>query len=597
MQTNWQLEKYFYNSISDKNLTQDIENLTKLVESFIYEYKGKITDLNTLEMKTFLEKEADLSSKFTKIFFYLSYLQSLDTQNQEVLKKNGEMEILATKLSNDLLFISQELKEMGYEKLIEISKQKELSDYQNYFYQTAENIKYLLDEKTEKALNLASLSGGNAFVKLYEELTGSFEFRLSPEIAKILNKSEMVTFEEIWSLKMHTKEEVRKASVESINEVFGSLANQIVLGNTYNSVVKDWSSQKQIRGFETVMSKRNISEEMPNEVIDLLLSTTKENYHIYQRFLKIKAKFLGYEKFKTWNLSAPISDVETKIEFEKGVKIVQEVLENFDSEFAKFFVEMFESGRVDVFPKKGKRGGAFASYEKNFHSFVMLNYTDTVTDVSTIAHEIGHAFHGYLSQKQPQQVYDSVLCLAETASVFTETLLANKLLEVLETKMEKANFLNDYLGGIMATIFTQVRYVSFEKEIHESIDSGKDLNYQDFNKIWRQKTAEQYGGMVEFSLSEDKDIGWSVIPHIFHTPFYCYSYAFGNLLSLSLFSQYQKEGASFIPKYKEILSKGSSQTPYNMLIENGIDIKSKDFYENGFLAISKLLDEFEELAG
>lgn len=597
MQTNWQLDKYFYNSLSDKNLTQDIENLTKLVESFIYEYKGKIADLNTLEMKLFLEKEADLSSKFTKIFLYLNYLQSLDTQNQEVLKKSGEMEILATKLSNDLLFISQELKEMGYEKLIEISKQPELSDYENYFYQTAENIKYLLDEKTEKALNLASLSGGNAFVKLYEELTGSFQFRLPPEIAKILNKSEMVTFEEIWSLKMHTKEEVRKASVESVNEVFGTTANQIVLGNTYNSVVKDWSAQKQIRGFETVMSKRNISEEMPNEVIDLLLSTTKENYHIYQRFLKIKAKFLGYQKFQTWNLSAPLSQIETKIEFEKGVKIVQEVLENFDSEFAKFFVEMFESSRVDVFPKKGKRGGAFASYEKDFASFVMLNYTDTVSDVSTIAHEIGHAFHGYLSQKQPQQVYDSVLCLAETASVFTETLLANKLLEILKTKMEKANFLNDYLGGIMATIFTQVRYVSFEKEIHESIDSGKDLNYQDFNKIWRQKTAEQYGEMVEFSLPEDKDIGWSVIPHIFHTPFYCYSYAFGNLLSLSLFSQYQKEGASFIPKYKEILSKGSSQTPYNMLIENGIDIKSKDFYENGFLAISKLLDEFEELSG
>lgn len=597
-QTNWDLKKYFYTGVDDPQIDLDYENVEKLTENFIRDYKGKIKDLSDSDFLSFFSKDEELQTKLYKIILYFGYQSALDTQNQDIIKKSGELELKLVDLSNKLLFVATEFKELGYDKLIELSKKLVLVKFQNYFVEKANLVKYLLDEKTEKALNLKENSGANAFNKLYEELTNSFEFEI-----EIDGQIKKITEEEIRALRMSEDEETRRKAFTSINNKFLEKPTQITLGNTYNALVKDWTSEIKIRGFKTPLSQRNLSEQMPDEAVDLLFTEVKNRYDLYQRFLKIKHNLLlsvGQQKdtgnkLKSWNILAPISTNKVEYEFETALELFLETAKNFDSEIYELAKGMFTTGRVDVFPKLGKRGGAFASYEKNFDSFVLLNYTSTMNDVSTIAHELGHAVHGMLSQKQPSQVYGTGLCLAETASVFNEMLFAESFYPALESNEEKIHFLVERIQGIFSTIFSQIMYASFEKEVHQTIAGGKDLTYSDFNRLWRKHQAELYGEMVEFDTDEDQATGWSAIPHIFVTPFYVYSYAFGNILTFSLFSKFKQEGQSFVPKYKAILSAGGSLSPYELLIKNDINILDPEFYRHGLNELEKMIIELENL--
>jgi|694.fasta_scaffold82599_2 oligoendopeptidase F len=595
--TSWNLQKYFYTSLEDPQLENDVLEAQKLIDIFIANYKGKIPNLKPEEFVKFFESENQINHLLYKAMLYVFYLSSLDTQNQNVIKKEGQLQLKITDLSNKLLFVAQEFKNIGTDNLLKLSQNQNLKDYQNYFQTQADNLKYILDEKTEFALNLKENSGNTAMMKLQEELTGSFEFKL-----EIDGETKAYTEEEVRSLRSSPNEEIRKKATESIQEVYSQKANQITLGNIYNSVIKDWTSEIKIRNYPSILSQRNLSEQMPDEAINLLLKEVTNRSDIYQKYLGLKLKLAihagqqkdGGDKLKSWNLLAPISKNEKTYSFDNALKTFLKTLAKFDTEMHDLAVEMFEGERVDVYPKLGKRGGAYASYEKDFESFVLLNFTGKLNDVATIAHELGHSIHGILSQKQKSQVYGTGLCLAETASVFNEMLFATSFLPTLETAEEKIDFLDMRLQDIFATIFVQIMYASFELEVHQTIADGKDLTYEDFNKMWRGGQQKMYGDSIEFSVPADKSVGWSGIPHIFHTPFYVYSYAFGNLLTFALYQKYKEEGASFVEKYKNILRSGGSKSPYELLLENGLDITKPEFYQDGLKVVEEMVANFEK---
>lgn len=588
--TSWDLKKYYYNSLKDPKLDEDINSILPLVKNFAKKYKGKIEKFSPKDFILFFDEEEKISKKITKAGIYLHYLSALDTQNQEVIKKNGEFDFLMTTVSNELLFISQEFKKIGFDKLMKFSKNKLLKKYENYFFQKAISIKYLLDEKTEYALNLKENSGADAFEKLYEELTNSFMFKV-----KINGKIKEVTDAEVRMMRTSANEKIRVDALRSLREVYGDKKIQITLGNAYNAVVKDCTSEIKLRKFKSVMSPRNLSEELSEDVVNMLLEEVEKAYPIYQRYLKIKAKLLGKSKLKNSDLLAPISNVEKEFKFEESLNLFLDVMKNFDEEFYNYTVDMFENGRVDVFPKHGKRGGAFASYTEGFESFVLLNHTNKIRDVMTLAHELGHATHGHLSQIQKSQVFDSTLSLAETASVFNEMILSETIMKNLNN-LEKLDFLEKKLDDIFSTIFRQVQYVLFEKKVHETIFMGKELTYIDFNTIWREEQIKMTGNTVEYDVKAEDECSWSTIPHIFRSPFYCYSYAFGNLLTFALYNQYKKEGKKFVNKYKNILRAGGSRKPYELLLENGLDIKSRKYYQSGIEVVEEMVNEFETLS-
>ena len=583
IQTNWDLKRYFYSSLTDPKLKKDWNSLTNLTNKFIKKYEGKIKLFKAKDFIQYFKDQEKLRITLTQIAFYLNYSQSLNTQDPQVLKKLAEFQFLSTELSNKVLFINEEFKLLGAKKLMQYAKQ--LPEYENYLYQEAISLRYLLDEKTEFALNLKSQAGSNAFVKLYNELTGSFVFNVA---------GKKMTDSEVRALRNNYSKKVRKQGLEAFQKVYNDDKIQITLSNAYKSVVRNNTSGVSLRKYNSVMSPRNLSEQLSDDVVDLLINEVKKSYPLYHRYLKLKAKVMKVKKIDYADIYAPLSKTEKKFTFKESLDIYLTMIKNFDLEFYQYSLDLFNGGRVDVYPQKNKRGGAYCSYSKGFPSFVLLNFTGKLNDASTIAHEFGHAMHGHLSQKQKAEVYDAPLPLAETASVFNELMLSHNLLNKLNKK-EKVAFLAEKIEQVLATIHRQIQYVSFEKRVHETLFSGKDLSRQDLNMIWREETIHLMGKNVKFNVPAEKDATWTSIPHIFHAPFYCYSYAFGNLLSFALYSNYEKEGVKFVPKYKELLAAGNSLPPEKLLKKYGFDVNKKEFYQNGLDILKKMIDEFEML--
>jgi oligoendopeptidase F len=588
--TSWNLSRYFYSGLDDPKLDTDIKNILPSAENFAKKYEHTFHTFTTPKQITqFYTDYTKLSHNLATPSYYLFYRSSLDTQDLDVMKKMGEVEFIYNEASNKLLFIAQGWKQIGYEKIIEWSKEPSLIAYKNDLIWTADGIKYILTEREEYVLNMKSRPLGLAG-SLHDELTGSYEFMMH-----IDGEEKKLTEEEVRSYRQHKDRNIRKEAYASLRRVYNNKQNQISLWNIYAAIVKDWTSEIKMRRYaENVMAQRNISEEMDDVVVNMLLSEVENAYPLYQRFLKAKSKFLWLDTdFSIWDIWAPLGSVDKDFSFEEAYDLHLSVMRDFDDEFYHYSKEMIEEERIDVFPRSWKRGGAFASYRKWEKSFVLLNFTGKLRDVSTISHELGHAIHGHLSQAQEAPVYDSPLSLAETASIFSEMLLGEKV-KSLVSKEEYKEYLNERLGDIFATIFRQVQYVIFEKKVHEQIFSGNELSYKDFNTLWRAEQDKLYSGIVKYDTDAESESGWSMIPHIFHSPFYCYAYAFGNILTFALYNKVQ-DGSLSIGDYKDILKAWWSERPRELLSRYNIDITSPEFYRAGIREVEKMVQEFEAL--
>lgn len=589
--TSWNLARYFYTGLDDAKFLADIANIMPLTQAFSEKYSetfGKFTMPE--EILEFYTDYTELSHKMASPSYFLFYKSSLNTQDLEVTKKMGEVDYIYNEASNLMLFVAQGWKEIGYDRIMEWSRDPKLARFHNDLVSTADGIKYILSEKEEKVLNIKSRPLGLAG-SLHDELTGSYEFTMN-----IRGEEKNMTEEEVRSHRQHTDRSIRREAYTSLRRVYNSKQNQIALGNIYTSIVKDWTSEIKMRGYtENVMAQRNLSEEMDDEVVDMLLREVEKAYPIYARYLKAKAKMLWLESdFSVWDTGAPIGKSDKDFTFDEAYDLHLSVMKDFDSDFYDYSLRMIEEERIDVFPKAGKRGGAFASYRKWEESFVLLNFTGKLRDVSTISHELGHAIHGHLSQVQEAPVYDSPLSMAETASIFSEMLLGEKV-KSLVSKEEYKDYLNERLGDIFATIFRQVQYVIFERSVHTTIHSGQELTYKDLNTLWRAEQEKLYGGAVAFDVAAEEESGWSMIPHIYHSPFYCYAYAFGNLLTFALYHKVHVEKSLSVEDYKDILRAGGSERPRDLLGRYGIDIAAPEFYRAGLAEVEHMVEEFEKL--
>jgi oligoendopeptidase F len=583
---NWDLKRYFYNGINDEKLNDDIEKVKRLNEKFVKKYKGKIEKFEAKDFVGFLEDENELSYLSHKIGIYLSLASSLDTQNQSFIKKSAELDNIFTEISNENLFVLDELKKIGSKKIEEFSNNPLLKNYKNHLFQTALNLRYSLDNNTERALNYKD-PNMSVIMNMFEEITGNLRFKIKiGEKTKVLNNSEIRKY--FYS----SDEKLRKKAYYSVKKIYDEKNMLITFGNIYRTILKDWSSEIKIRKYPGILSQRIIMDQISQNVIITLIETVEKAYPLYQKYLKLKAKLLGKKKLKPWDVGAPISKKEKKISFDEGLKIYLDTIDKFDKEFYDYSVDMLENGRVDIYPEKNKRGGAFAEYHKNIPSFILLNQTDTLRDVLTLTHELGHAIHGHLSQVQNGQVFISSYSLAETASTFNEVLVAENLKNKLEGK-EKLEFIAKYLEELFAAIFVQIQYTTFEKEVHEKTLNGIELTYDDFCEIWKKHRSKLVGNSID--AKNPSYTSWAGIHHFYMYPFYCYNYSFGNLLGLSFYEEYLKNGDTFVKKYKEILSSGGNDTTINILKKHGFNVEKKEFYERGIEYIEGLLEEFEKM--
>jgi oligoendopeptidase F len=508
-----------------------------------------------------------------------------DTQSQEALGFLGRMEQLSTEVQNRLLFFSlwwKGLDEEPARRLIAASGDSA------YYLESLRRFKpYTLSEPEEKIVNLKDVNGPNALVKLYEMITNRFSFRL-----EIGGEVKEMTRDELAAYVRDPSPEMRAAAYEELFRVYSD--EGAVLAQIYSHLVRDWGSENvTLRGFASPVSVRNLGNDIPDPVVETLLAVCRENMPIFHRYFRLKARWLGVERLRRYDVYAPLQASDKTYPFSEAVGMVFDSLTQFSPALAHHARRVFTDGHIDSEVRPGKQGGAFcAGMLPSVTPWVLVNYVGKTEDVLTLAHELGHATHALMAGDHSVFTYHSALPLAETASVFSEMILNDRLLREEEDRAVRRTLLARVLDDAYATVARQAYFVLFEQEAHQRAVEGATAD--DLCALYLDNLHEQFGDAVE--VSDDFGWEWIAIPHIYATPFYCYAYSFGHLLVLALYQQYKNEGADFVPRFLRILTYGGSQSPAHIIGEAGFDMASPDFWQGGFDVLRGMLDELEALS-
>ena len=576
---------------SIKNYLKYLHDDVKKFENNRVLLNDNISTQKFSEMLIQLEKISERLNMVTG-FAHLQY--SSNTSSNEYSALVTEMELLGTEISNKLIFFDiwfkNILKETDANRIIQTINPV----YKHFLTHKRILGKYTLSEKEEKIVNIFEVTGPNALVKIYDRMTNSFEFVLNIKKNNKITRKKFINKEKLMSLVRSNKSEERKAAYKSLFNVYEN--NSGVLGEIYLNLIVQWHDENiKIRGFDSPISVRNVYNDISDGVVSTLLDTCKRNSFIFHKYFNLKAKMLKLKKLERYHLYAPLVKkgiVQKRYTYEQAVNIVLNVFESFDPKFRDYARIVFNKNHVDSEIRKGKMSGAFCStITPKLTPYVLLNYDGMYRDISTMAHEFGHAIHSICSSNLPIAVSHAPLPLAETASVFAEMLLNEKLAEEM-TEQERSILLAEQIDDMYATIMRQSYFTLFEIDAHNKVIES-NANIDNVSTLYKKNLQDQFGNSV--IVSDDFMWEWTYIPHFYHTPFYCYAYAFGNLLVLSLFHMYKKEGNSFIPKYLNLLSAGGSKKPETLLTEIGLDISNKSFWQQGFDLLSEKIGDLEKI--
>jgi oligoendopeptidase F len=568
----WDLSELAKNpkSVAFQKQIQELEKQAIKFEKIKSKLKPKIT---SKEFKDILQQVEKISENMSKIGGYASLSYSSDTQSDEATSLMTKISKLGSEISNKILFFDlwwkTQVDEKNAKRLMENTGElKEYLAHKRLF------AKYALSEPEERIINTLDVTGISALVKLYDKITNAFEYQM-----KIRNKNKTMTREELTNFVRSTTPKIRETAYKTILTKYTD--NKGVIGEIYQNIVLNWRDEGiEIRGYDSPISMRNIGNDVDDKTIESLLSICKKNSPVFQKFFAQKAKMLKMKKLGRYDIYAPAAAniKEKNYTYNKSVKLVFESLGKFSGVLEEYARKVFNENHIDSAIRQGKRDGAFCStLTPKITPFVLVNFTGKSRDVFTLAHELGHAVHSQAAQNKSILVQDAPLPLAETASTFSELLLYDNLSDKISDNQKKI-MLSEKIDDLYATILRQSFFTIFEVDAHKQIGDGTTIN--EISKTYLQNLKEQFGNSV--NITDDFAIEWSCIPHFYHTPFYCYAYSFGNLLALSLFQRYKKEGKDFVPSYINILAAGGSQKPEKLLSEYGFDIRSPKFWQEGF---------------
>ena len=444
---------------------------------------------------------------------------------------------------------------------------------------------FTLSEPEEKVINVKDVYGARGLETLYDMITNGFTFEIEIDgEVRTLTRTELMVYAR------DPLPERREAAYRALYEVFGEQGG--VLGQIYAYLVGNWNAENVgLRKMPSAISVRNLRNDLSDEVVDALLASCRKNATVYRRYFRLKAKWLRRDRLRRYDVYAPTGDVERRVPFAEGAEIVLDCMRGFSEEMAEMAERVLSEDHLDSEVRRGKDTGAFCyGVVPNVTPWVSVNYNERLDDVSTLAHELGHAVHAMLASEHSVLTFRSSLPLAETASNFAEILLLKWQLRSEEDPAVRRHLLGKFVDDSYGSILRQAYFVLFEREAHRLIvDEGATVDRLCAHYL--DNLADQFGDAVE--VSDEFRWEWVSVPHIYQVPFYCYAYAFGLLLVLALYRLYEREGEVFVPKYVRMLSRGGSLSPLEVLDEAGIDVRDERFWQGGFDVIGEMIDELE----
>jgi len=581
----WDLSE-LHDSVSVEHTQPIFDSIQQDAQSFSDQYKGRVDSLDAQSIHAALLDYDRIRSRVYQLSQFAHLHYAVDVQDADVLKFMSKVDEFSSDMSNMLMFFFLEIGVASVTQHDIWAKDPVNEPYTYVLSQAFEKNKYRLSEKEEQLVNLKDLTGVDALKKMYGEHTARYEFKMVVDgHEKIMNGTECR------ALRYHHDPVVRRDAMALFFKRYEQ--DEHLMVQWFNSVIKDYNVERIHRGYSSPISCMNIRNDLPDGLVDMLHDITSSSNGLVQRYYRLKKQVLGLDKMTLSDIYAPMGSTVASIPWDEAKGLVLDSFSAFDDDFYRYAKDMFDSNRLDVFPSKVKRGGAFCSSSRpDVRPYVMLNYLGKQRDIATLAHELGHAIHAYFSSKQPLINYHAILPVCETASVFCEMLVVDALKKTAATPDETMVLLATKLEDIFATSHRQHMFSCFEQEIHHQISTHR-LSGPEIKAIYAKQLSAMFGDSVDIPLEYHWE--WAAIPHMLDVPFYVYSYNFGNLLVLGLYQMYLDEGVAFVPKLKRILSSGSSVSPVDLMANEGIDILSQEFWMRSIRYIDTILDEFESV--
>lgn len=547
-------------------------------------WRGRIADLDAPQLAEVMSDLAAYDDLLGRAGSYVGLRYATDTADAEAGAAMMSFQETAAQLSTRIIFLELEWAEVDDERAEQLLAADDLAFCRHWLRSARRYHPHLLSEPEEAVLAEKSVTGSSAWSRLFDDLTSAIVVELPDGT---------VSLEQGLSMLGSPDREVRRIAAEAVTA--GLQPGLRTRAYVFNTLMADKSIDDRLRSYDSWIASRNLSNEASDASVQALIDAVVSRYDIPQRWYRLKAGLLGVDRIADFDRMASVAEVDEEFTWSRASEIVLDAYGSFSDEMAGVVRTFLDEGWIDAPIRPGKRPGAFCSYTvPSAHPYLLLNWTSRRRDVLTLAHELGHGLHAYLAREQGIFHQTTPLTLAETASVFGETVTFGRLLADTADPSARLALLAESLEGQIATVFRQIAMNRFEDAVHTHRREVGELSVEDFAEKWVASQAAMLGGSVE--ITEGYRSWWSYIPHFIGSPGYVYAYAYGQLLALAVYAQYEAQGAAFVPDYLDLLRAGGSMAPEELGRIVGVDLGDPAFWSGGLAIIDAQLAEAEQAA-
>jgi oligoendopeptidase F len=591
--TAWDLEP-LVDGEGQEGVERRLGEALELAKSFAARYAGRLDQLDSSGLRDAMNELAVIHELVARAGYFAALRFSTDTAepaNGALLQSVQEQE---TAIGTTLLFFELDWAALSDEQAETLLAGEGLEFCAHHLRNVRRYREHLLSEPEEKILTEKSLTGASAWTRLFEELTSAIEVTLPGTGGPSDQEgAEKLALDVALSRLSLADREVRRSTAEAVTAALApGLRTRAYL---FNTLLADKATDDRLRNYPHWLAARNLANEASDESVNALIEAVRARYEIPRRWYRLKAKLLGVERLADYDRMASVTEDEATYSFAEAREIVLDCYSSFSPELGAVAKRFFDEHRIDAPVRPAKRGGAFcAAAVPSVFPYVLLNYTARRRDVLTLAHELGHGVHFALAARQGVFHQSTPLTLAETASVFGETIVFGRLLAEDSQPASRLALLAENLEDTIATVFRQVAMNRFEDLVHTARREQGELSADRFGELWTESQSEMLGDSVE--LTEGYRGWWSYIPHFIGSPGYVYAYAYGQLLALSVYERYEQLGEEMVPRYLELLAAGGSRSPQELGEIVGVDLGDPGFWTAGLDLVERQLQEAEAAA-
>lgn len=585
----WDLSALF-SSLEDPKIEQTWNKLNADADAFAARYRGKIeaANLDAATLSTAIRELEALLTEAEKPGTYAGLRFAAEVTNPEIGAFMQEQMEKTSALRIKLLFFELELQATPDATIDTVLADQSMAKYRHYVERTRAYSPHKLSEKEEVILEETANTGIRAWRRYFEEVLSNQKFDYTDPVS---GEKRELTVEETLNLLRESNRAVRKAAADSFSA--GLESQEHALCFVYNTLLNDKQIEDRLRGFPTPEFSRHLANELDQKIVDIVVDLCKANSGMVARYYRVKKEMLGLPELTHVDRYAPLAEAKKEVGYDEAWEIILDSFAGFHPEMESLARQFRDENWVDAEPRQGKTSGAFCSYmTPDTHPVVLMTYLNKMSDVGTLAHELGHGVHGALSRAQSYVNFEGTLPLAELASIFAEMLVFEKLVSKADLD-DKLALYCEKIEGMFASVHRQASMFRFERRAHALRREEGECRPEDFGNIWQEELQSMFEDSIQ--LGEQHRRWWSYVSHFFEVPFYVYAYAFGELLTLALYARAKTEGAAFAERYIELLRLGGARSPKDLMATVDVDLTSREFWEGGFKAIDALVSECEAL--